>query len=120
VGFVTSTDSGEEEPMPSVDALVGRDVVCLHIDVSKLRFCTAAGVEVLEAVDAEVTRRGGGLWLQGAAGVVARVFQVLGVRQERPSRVFPGVASADGAPSTGDQAADTVTTTGRARPCRSR
>jgi anti-anti-sigma regulatory factor len=66
-------------------ALVERGVVCLYVDVSKLTLCTAAGVEVFEEIDAEVTRRGGGLWLQGAAGVVDRVFQVLGVRQEQPS-----------------------------------
>ena len=66
-------------------ALVERGVVCIYVDVSKLTLCTSAGVEAFEAIDAEVTRRGGGLWLQGAAGVVDRVFQVLGVQQERPS-----------------------------------
>lgn len=71
-------------------ALGERGVVCIYVDVSKLTLCTAAGVEVLAETDAEVTRRGGGLWLQGAAGVVDRVFQVLDVRQERPSPASSG------------------------------
>ncbi len=79
-----------------LDDLVERGVVCIHVDVSKLRLCTTAGVEVFEAIDAEVTRRGGGLWLQGATGVVARVFQILDVRQERPARCFGSAEAAVG------------------------
>ncbi len=79
-----------------LDDLVERGVVCIHVDVSKLRLCTTAGVEVFEAIEAEVTRRGGGLWLQGATGVVARVFQVLDVRQERPARCFGSVEAVVG------------------------
>lgn len=61
-----------------LDSLVDDGITEIHVDLSKLDFCTSHGVEVLERTRRRVEDRGGSLQLVAAHGVVRRVLELTG------------------------------------------
>lgn len=65
--------------------LIGDGITTVHVDLSQLHLCTAAGVNVFDRLRRELAEAGGALELVNASGVVHRVLEVA----EIPHHVSP-------------------------------
>lgn len=63
----------------AVDRLLALGVVDVRFDLAELRLCTSAGIDLWVDVAARLLPTGGDLRLDGAAGVVRRALDAVGV-----------------------------------------
>jgi anti-sigma B factor antagonist len=63
----------------AVDGLLSLGVTDVRFDLSALRLCTSAGIDLWVDLSARLTPSGGDLRLDGAAGVVRRALDAVGV-----------------------------------------
>lgn len=75
----------------AVDGLLALGIVDVRFDLAELRLCTSAGIDLWVDLAARLLARGGDLRLDGAAGVVRRALDAVGVSDSGTVR-RPGTA----------------------------
>lgn len=75
----------------ALERLLALDVVDVRFDLAGLRLCTSAGIDLWVDIAARLLPSGGDLRLDGAAGVVRRALDAVGVSDSGTVRP-PGAA----------------------------